>query len=72
MASTKFSRKEFEKHIKLTREIEEKISMMGTHLESLNEQEIELEILPNRPDLFLCGNGIKPLFRTFLRSRQEE
>lgn len=52
MASIKFNRKEFEKYIKINKETEEKISMLGTHLESINEQEIELEILPNRPDLF--------------------
>lgn len=62
MASTKFPRKEFEKHIKLTKEVEEKISMLGTHLESLTDEEVELEILPNRPDLF----SLQGFMRSFL------
>ena len=62
MASTKFPRKEFEKYAKLTKEVEEKISMLGTHLESATEDEIELEILPNRPDLF----SLQGFMRSFL------
>ena len=62
MASTKFPRKEFEKYVKLTKEVEEKISMLGTHLESATEEEIELEILPNRPDLF----SLQGFMRSFL------
>src|SRR3989344_1551989 len=52
MAGIKFSRKEFEKSIKLTDEIKEKISLMKTHFESMNEEEVELEITPDRPDLY--------------------
>ncbi len=62
MAAIKFSRKEFEKHIKLTKEIEEKISMFGTHLESLSSEEIEVEIMPNRPDLY----SLQGFMRSFL------
>lgn len=65
MAGIKFSRKEFEKHVKLTPEIEEKISMLGTHLESVTKDEIELEILPNRPDLFSLS-GFMRAFSSFL------
>ncbi|MBI2630555.1 phenylalanine--tRNA ligase subunit beta [Candidatus Pacearchaeota archaeon] len=65
MAGVKFSRKEFEKHVKLTKEIEEKISMMGTHLESITDEEIELEINPNRPDL-LSLHGFLRAFLAFL------
>src|SRR3989344_742817 len=65
MASIKFQRKEFEKHIKLNKEMEEKISMFGTHLESISNDEIELEILPNRPDLF-SFQGYVRAFRAFL------
>lgn len=53
MAGIKFSRKEFESKIgKLTEELKEKISLFGTHFESEDSESIELEILPNRPDLF--------------------
>ena len=67
MASIKFSRKEVEKQlgIKINEEIEEKISMMGTHVESINAEEIELDILPNRPDLFSL-NGFIRAFSSFL------
>ncbi|MFN3781164.1 MAG: hypothetical protein ACK4SO_03195 [Candidatus Kapaibacteriota bacterium] len=59
MALIKFPRKEFERHIKITKEIEEKITLFGTHLESLNENEIEVEVLPNRPDLFSLQGFIR-------------
>ena len=41
MANIKIPRKEFEKHIKITEEIEEKIHLFGTPLESLSSEEIE-------------------------------
>jgi phenylalanyl-tRNA synthetase beta chain len=67
MAGIKFSKKEFEKHIKLTEEIKEKISLFGTHFEGMSEDgnEIELEILPNRPDLFSLQTFAKS-FNAFL------
>jgi len=61
MAGVKFSRKELEKHIKLTKEVEEKISLMGTHLESVTDEEIEVEITPNRPDLFSLHGFVRAL-----------
>jgi phenylalanyl-tRNA synthetase beta chain len=61
MAKITFQRKEFEKHIKITKELEEKISLFGTHLEELNDEQIILEILPNRPDLFSMQNFIKAI-----------
>ncbi|MEK6855369.1 MAG: phenylalanine--tRNA ligase subunit beta [Nanoarchaeota archaeon] len=65
MASVKFQRKEFEKHIKITKEVEEKISLFGTPLQSLNNEEIEIEIYPNRPDL-LSMHGFIRSFKAFL------
>jgi len=65
MAAIKFSRKEFEKEIKITKEIEEKISLFGTHLESLTNEEIELEIMPNRPDLYSLHGFIRA-FKRFI------
>lgn len=62
MAGIKFSRKDFEKYIPITKEIEEKISLFGTHLESLDKNEIELEITANRPDLY----SIHGFMRNFL------
>ncbi|MEK6888666.1 MAG: phenylalanine--tRNA ligase subunit beta [Nanoarchaeota archaeon] len=65
MASAKFSRKEFEKHIKLTKVIEEKIPLFGTGLESISEEEIIIEVNPNRPDL-LSMHGFLRAFKAFL------
>ncbi len=65
MAGIKFSRKELEKHFKITEEIKEKISLFGTHLESMNDNEVELEILPNRPDLFSL-HGFAKSFLAFI------
>ena len=70
MASVKFPRKEFEKHMKLNPEIEKKISMFGTNLESISENEIELEILPNRPDL-LSLEGFMRSFKAFIGKSSE-
>ncbi len=70
MASVKFPRKEFEKHMKLNPEIEKKISMFGTNLESISENEIELEILPNRPDL-LSLEGFMRSFKAFIGKHSE-
>ncbi len=65
MTNVKFPRKEFEKYIKLTPEIIEKISLFGTPLESIDEEYIEIEIFPNRPDL-ISLQGFMRSFRPFL------
>jgi len=66
MAGIKFSRKEFESKIgKITPELIEKISLFGTHFESMDNESVELEIMPNRPDLFSLQTFIKS-FNSFL------
>ncbi|MBT4257581.1 phenylalanine--tRNA ligase subunit beta [archaeon] len=66
MANIKIPRKEFEKDIgKLTKEMQMKIALFGTTLESFDDNEIELEIFPNRPDL-LSYQGFKRSFLAFL------
>ncbi|MBS3076637.1 phenylalanine--tRNA ligase subunit beta, partial [Candidatus Pacearchaeota archaeon] len=66
MANIKFSRKTFEKEIgKLDEKMQNKIAMFGTPLESFDDNEIELEIFPNRPDL-LSYQGFKRGFLGFL------
>ncbi len=69
MANVKFLRKEFEKHIKITEEIKEKIALFGTPLESLTDNEIEIEIFPDRPDL-LSLQGYLRGFLTFLGKKK--
>ncbi len=65
MALVKFSRKEFEKFVKLDKKTEEKIAMFGTPIESLDENEIALEVFPNRPDL-LSLHGYARAFLAFI------
>ncbi|MCF7910063.1 phenylalanine--tRNA ligase subunit beta [Candidatus Pacearchaeota archaeon] len=66
MANVNFNKKIFEKEIgKIDSEMENKISMFGTPVESIKDEEIELEIFPNRPDL-LSYQGFKRSFLSFL------
>jgi len=66
MAILTINKKIFEKEIgKLDEKMQEKISMFGTPLEDFNENEIEIEIFPNRPDL-LSYQGYKRSFLAFL------
>ena len=65
MANIKYSRKEFEKSIKLSDDVMEKISLFGTHLEEISDDEIEVEVCPNRPDL-LSLQGFLRGFKQFI------
>lgn len=66
MANIKISRKLFEKEVgKLDEAMQNKIALFGTTLESFNDEEIELEIFPDRPDL-LSYQGFKRAFSAFL------
>ena len=66
MANIKIPRKLFEKEIgKLDEKMQNKIAMFGTTLEGFNDNEMELEIFPNRPDL-LSYQGFKRSFLAFL------
>jgi len=52
MAVLTLDRKELEKVIgKITPELENKIGMFGTPVDKLTDEEISIEIFPNRPDL---------------------
>ena len=66
MSNIKFSRKTFEKEIgKLDEAMQNKIAMFGTTLEQITDNEIEIEVNPNRPDL-LSYSGFKRSFLSFL------
>ncbi len=65
MTNIIFSRSEFEKHIKLTPEIQEKITLFGTPLESISKNELEIEIFANRPDLISLEGYVRS-FKKFL------
>ncbi len=63
-------RKEFEKKVgKLTKELEEKISMFGTPIEEITDDELSVEVFPNRPDLLSTGNFIRAISQ-FIRKRK--
>ena len=62
--------KQIEKEIgKITPELENKISMFGTPVEEITDNEISLEILPNRPAL-LSFQGFTRAIKSFLKKQQ--
>ena len=59
---------QLEKEIgKITPEIEEKITMFGTPIENITENEISVEVFPNRPDL-LSFQGFARALICFLKN----
>ena len=69
MALITLNRKIFEKEIgKLDEKMQERIAMFGTPLEKFNDENIEIEIFPNRPDL-LSYQGFKRSFLSFLEKK---
>lgn len=55
-------RKELEKKVgKVTKEMEEKITMMGTPVEEVSEKDVSVEVFPNRPDLLSLQNFARAL-----------
>lgn len=59
MANIKFPRKEVEKHFKLDEKTLDRIMMLGIPVESLTADEIEIQVLPNRPDLLSMHGFIR-------------
>lgn len=64
MAKVRFQIKDIENYIKLNETILEKMNMFGTPVEK-TDNEIEIEIFPNRPDL-LSLQGFVRSFKTFI------
>jgi phenylalanyl-tRNA synthetase beta chain len=61
-----FDRKELEKKIgKIDEKMEERISMFGTVVEDLTEDEVSVEVFPNRPDLLSFGGFVRGLLGFF-------
>ncbi len=66
MAVVNFNKKKFETEIgSLNEKMQEKIALFGTPIEAIKEEEVELDIAPNRPDLLSYG-GFKRGFLGFL------
>lgn len=69
MANVTFNKKTFEKEIGVLDErMQEKIALFGTPVEHVDENELTLEIFPNRPDL-LSYHGFKRSFLSFLEKK---
>lgn len=64
MAKARYNRKALEKAMKLDEQTLKRINFMGTTVESLTPEELELEIPANRPDLLSTG-GFLRAFKAF-------
>ena len=66
MAIVSLNKKIFEKEIgKLDGKMEEKIAIFGTPIDGQNDEEIQIEVFPNRPDM-LSYHGFKRAFLAYL------
>jgi len=66
MAVVNFSKKLFEREIgKLDESMQDRIAMFGTPIEGITNEELQIEVFPNRPDL-LSYSGFKRSFLAFL------
>src|SRR3990167_3523515 len=66
MAIVTLNRKKFENEVgKIDEKMEDRIAMFGTPVEEINENEIQIEVFPNRPDI-LSYHGFKRAFLGFL------
>ena len=62
MTVVSMNRKEVEKRIgKITSEVENKIAMFGTPVETLTEETIEIDVTPNRPDLLSLQGFVRAM-----------
>tara|TARA_Y100000310_G_scaffold343185_1_gene449694 strand:- start:4730 stop:6340 length:1611 start_codon:yes stop_codon:yes gene_type:complete len=60
------NRKKFEKDVgKLDEKLQEKIALFGTPVEGLTDDELQIEIFPNRSDLLSYGNYVSA-FKVYL------
>ena len=65
MAIITIPRKELEKLAKYDNNLVERINLFGTPVESFNDENIEVEVLPNRPDMF-SSQGFLRSFKSYL------
>ncbi|MFZ1970639.1 MAG: phenylalanine--tRNA ligase subunit beta [Candidatus Nanoarchaeia archaeon] len=69
MAIVTLNKKQFEKEIgKFDDKMEEKIALFGTPIDKVTNEELQIEIFPNRPDL-LSYHGFKRAFLAFLEKK---
>jgi len=65
MAIISIPKKEIEKIAKINETLIEKINLMGTPVEAVKDKEIEIEVLPNRPDM-LSSQGFLRAFSSYM------
>ncbi|MAG78872.1 phenylalanine--tRNA ligase subunit beta [Candidatus Pacearchaeota archaeon] len=66
MAVINLNKKQFESEIgKLDEKMQNKVAMFGTPIEKIDNEDVEIEVFPNRPDL-LSFQGFKRSFLAFL------
>lgn len=65
MAIITIPKKEIEKIAKINEQLIEKINLMGTPVETVKDNEIEVEVLPNRPDM-LSAKGFLRTFKAYM------
>lgn len=61
MATITISKDELKKFAKTEEELAEKINLMGTPIESISEDGVEIQIMPNRPDCLSAQGLIRAL-----------
>lgn len=70
MAVISIPKKQFEKEIgKLDEKMQDRIAMFGTPVEEVTDNELQIEIFPNRPDM-LSYQGFKRSFLAFLGKKK--
>jgi phenylalanyl-tRNA synthetase beta chain len=71
MATISFNKRIFEREIgRLDEKMQDKIALFGTPIERIDNNEVEIEVYPNRPDL-LSYYGFKRSFLHFLGKRDK-
>ena len=69
MAIISINKKQFEKEVgKLDEKMQDRIAMFGTPVEDITDEELQIEIFPNRPDM-LSYQGFKRSFLAFLNKK---
>lgn len=61
MALLKIPKKELEKHFKMNDELISKISMMGIPVEQVTDEDVEVEVMPNRADVLSVQGFLRAL-----------
>jgi phenylalanyl-tRNA synthetase beta chain len=70
MATIKINKSELKKLVKSEEDLTEKINLMGTPVESVTDEEIEIQIMPNRPDC-LSSQGFLRAFKNYVEKSPE-